>query len=70
MLPDPIHHDAGGEWIARIDDGLREFEPAAAFREGRLVAEEAQELTWDGITFGEWVAASEDAWGAGQGAVF
>ena len=65
MLPDPIHHDAGREWIARVDDGLREFETTAAFREGRLIAEEAQELTWNGIAFRERIAAGENARRAG-----
>ena len=66
VLPDAIHHDAGGEWIARVDDGLRELQSATAFREWLLRTEEAQKLAWDSIAFGEWIAAIEDAWGAGQ----
>ena len=61
VLPEAIHHDAGGERIARIDDGLREFETAAADEKGLLRAEEAQKLSRHGFGLRQWIATSEDA---------
>jgi hypothetical protein len=66
VLPDAVHHHAGSERIARVDDGLREFQSAAAFREWLLRPKSAQELAWHLIAFGERIAAREHTRRAGQ----
>ena len=69
VLPEAIHHDAGGEGIAWVGDGLGEFESATALGEGGLFAKGAQKLPGDFVSAVEGITPEKNAWCAGQGTI-
>ena len=62
LVPNPIHHHAGGQGVGRTRDGFGQFPSAAALREGLPGAarEQLQVLTRDGLAGASRVAAEED----------
>src|SRR5580704_9587364 len=72
MLPDPVHHHAGGKWVLLVHDGAGQIEPSAAsLEDGRIFSGyEREKMTVHFVAGRIGVSAFENSGISLLGAVF